>query len=154
VTVEVQVRGRPPIVLEHLVIDLNGTLTDRGQLIAGVREAVRGLRDALSIHLATADTFGSGRRVADELGVGLQRIVAGEEKEALVARLGADRTVAVGNGVNDVPMLRAARLGIAVLGPEGTSTAALAAADLVTSSIAAALALLGDPPALTATLRP
>jgi P-type E1-E2 ATPase len=154
VTVEVHVPGRPRHVLEHLVLDVNGTLTNRGQLVAGVRDAVRELRDALSIHLATADTFGTGQRVAGQLGVTLQRIDTGAEKQTLVEELGAESTVAIGNGVNDVPMLHTARLAIAVLGPEGTSAAALAAADIVVGSIVTALELLGDPPALTATLRP
>lgn len=67
--------------------------------------------------------------------------------------LGPHATAAIGNGLNDVPMLRAAALGIAVIGPEGAGGATLAAADVVVLSIEAALGLLGDPLTLTATLR-
>ena len=69
-------------------------------------------------------------------------------------RLGADRCCAVGNGLNDAPMLRAARLGIAIVGPEGAGSAALAAAEVVCASIIAALELLLDPVTLASTLRP
>jgi soluble P-type ATPase len=61
--------------------------------------------------------------------------------------------VAIGNGRNDVAMLEAAALGIAVLGPEGTAGGAVAAADVVARSVQEALALLTEPRALTATLR-
>lgn len=153
-SLEIRVPGARRLLLEHLVLDVNGTLTERGQLIPGVRTEIRALCDVLSVHLATADTFGTAARVVDELGATLHRISTGEEKRTLVEKLGMDATVAVGNGLNDVPMLRAAALGIAVLGPEGAGAATLAAADVVTGSIASALSLLRDPLALTATLRP
>ena len=50
-------------------------------------------------------------------------------------------------------VLEAAALGLAVLGPEGASAAALRSADVVCASAADALDLLLDPKALSATLR-
>ena len=61
--------------------------------------------------------------------------------------------MAIGNGSNDVAMLRDAGLGLAVLGPEGLALDALTAADLVVPDIVAALELLEDPARLVATLR-
>jgi len=54
---------------------------------------------------------------------------------------------------NDVPMLKRCALGIAVLGPEGSSIEALLAADLLCRTIEDALELLLSPQALLATLR-
>lgn len=51
-------------------------------------------------------------------------------------------------------MLRAAALGIAVIGPEELHTDVLTAADVLALSIDEALGLLSDQRALTATLRP
>lgn len=65
-SIEVRIPGEQDIVLRHLVLDVNGTLTDRGRLIAGASAELRALHDALSIHVATADTFGSGARVAGD----------------------------------------------------------------------------------------
>jgi len=59
----------------------------------------------------------------------------------------------VGNGANDVAMLQAAALGIAVLGPEGMAAAAIPAADVLVGSIHDALDLLSEPRRLIATLR-
>ena len=143
-----------PLRLEHLVLDLNGTLTNRGGLIPGVAERITELRARLGVHLATADTFGVAEELGRSLGVEMMRIGGGEDKATIVQGLGASVTAAIGNGTNDAPMLRAARLGIAVIGPEGASIAALTSADVACASILDALDLLADPTALVATLRP
>jgi P-type E1-E2 ATPase len=149
----VPVPGGADLSLEHLVLDANGTLTDRGELIPRVGEALRHLRGELALHLLSADTFGTAEELAAQLGAAFGRVQSGAEKTRYIERLGAGSCVAVGNGRNDVPMLEAAALGIAVLGPEGTAGAAVAAADVVTRSVEEALVLLAEPKALTATLR-
>jgi len=148
------VPGGQRLELEHLVLDLNGTLSDRGSLIAGVEERLRRLSVDLDLHLVTADTRGTAARLAAELPVSISPITRGSEKAAFVQRLGAGRTAAIGNGRNDEAMLRAAALGMAVVGPEGAATAAMLAADLVTNSVVDALDLLLDPATLASTLRP
>jgi P-type E1-E2 ATPase len=149
----VAVPGQDALELEHVVLDVNGTLTDRGRLIDGVAPRLERVRSALAVYVLSADTYGNAEQIAAQAGATFRRVVHGDEKRAYVERLGPARTAAVGNGANDVPMLEAAALGIAVIGPEGASAAALAAADVVSGSILAALDLLCDPRALTATLR-
>ncbi len=77
----------------------------------------------------------------------------GAEKLRHAEQLGVERCIAVGNGTNDVPMLQRCALGIAVLGPEGASVAALKAADVACRSVDEALELLLSPRALVETLR-
>jgi P-type E1-E2 ATPase len=140
----------------ELVLDLNGTLALDGVLVPGVSERLAPLREQLSIHLLTADTHGAASGIAQLLGVSWSLVEPGQEakqKQAFVLALGAERTIAIGNGNNDVEMLRAASLGIATLGGEGTSSRAIAAADLVTQDICEALDLLLFPRRLLATLR-
>jgi P-type E1-E2 ATPase len=150
----VPVPGRDDLWLEHLVLDVNGTLADRGELVAGVAEALDALRDDLALHILSADTFGTAEQLARRLRARFQRVETGSDKRIYVERLGATRCVGLGNGLNDAAMLEAAGLGVAVLGPEGAHAATIAAADVVVSSVVGALALLRDPQALTATLRP
>ncbi len=140
--------------IEHVVLDLNGTLSDRGKLIAGVSERLATLTRDLELHLVTADTRGTADRLAAELPVSVATISRGSDKEDLVRGLGPGRTAAIGNGSNDAPMLRLAALGIAVIGPEGAATSAILAADVVCRSILEALDLLLDERALASTLRP
>jgi soluble P-type ATPase len=149
----VEIPGGDDLRLEHLVMDVNGTLSDRGQPIDGVRTPLRAIAEDLAVHLLSADTFGTAEALAAELGAEFHRIQSGEDKCAYIEQLGPRHCVAVGNGANDVPMFRAAGLSIAVLGPEGTHTDAIGTATIVCRSIAEALDLLLVPRALTATLR-
>ena len=149
----IAVPGGEDLELEHLVLDVNGTLTDRGRLIDGVSARLARVQERLSVHVLSADTYGNAEEIAAQAGAAFGRVAHGDEKRAYLERLGAHRSAAAGNGANDVPMLSEAALGIAIVGPEGASAAALAAADVVVGSILAALDLLCDPKALTATLR-
>lgn len=144
---------RSPLTLEFLLLDVNGTLSDCGELIDGVAESLAALREQLEPHLLSADTFGTLATIADQLSIPAQTAASAQEKLAVVNDLGADRCVAIGNGSNDREMLGAAALGIAILGPEGCSAEALAACDLACGSIIHALGLLREPRALAATLR-
>lgn len=145
--------GRGSLELEHLLLDQNGTLSNRGTLIEGVAPRLARVAERLQVHVLTADTFGTLADVERELGVDAHRVSTGAEKRAFLRTLGTSRCAAIGNGNNDVAMLNAAALGIAVIGPEGASGAALAAADIVCGSVLDALDLLLDERVLVATLR-
>jgi soluble P-type ATPase len=154
VTHTTEVPGRRSLELAHLVLDVNGTLTDRGELIDEVEPQLRKLQETMEVHLVSADTFGSLGRIASILGVDSKVVDDGVQKASFVWQLGAHRCAAIGNGANDEAMLREAALGIAVIGPEGAAASSLAAADIVCRSIGDALRLLLDDQALAATLRP
>lgn len=151
--IKLQIPGEEPLVLEFLLLDVNGTLSNRGDLIEGVRERLSGLQALLKPLLLSADTFGSLEEIAAGLSIEARRAASSEEKVAVLHALGAGRCVAVGNGRNDAGILAEAALGIAVIGPEGASSEALAAADLTCRSVLEALDLLIEPRALIATLR-
>jgi P-type E1-E2 ATPase len=148
-----EIPGRGRLELAHLVLDVNGTLTERGRLIEGLGERLDRLRPRLDVILLSADTFGTLERVAAELGAEARTVTTGEEKARVVGELGADRCAAIGNGANDEAMLRAAALAIAVVGPEGAAAAAVREADVLCVSIRDALDLLLEERALVATLR-
>ncbi|HXG75611.1 MAG TPA: HAD hydrolase family protein [Gaiellaceae bacterium] len=152
-TIGIEIPGRGELVLEHLVLDVNGTLAHRGALLEDVAAPLARVGSRLRVHLLSADTFGTLAEVAAGLGLQAHPVRTGEEKAEVVAALGAARCAAIGNGANDAAMLRAAALGIAVLGPEGAAGSALAAADVVCASAQQALELLLDERGLAATLR-
>lgn len=155
--VRIEVPGRGNLELKSLVLDLNGTMALDGKLISGVAERIRTLSRDLDIYVITADTFGTAGGLFEGLPVKLLKISLGKDealqKRRLIASLGAASTVAIGNGMNDVLMLEAASVGIAVMGPEGLSTVAVARADILLSGINEALDLLSQPKRLVATLR-
>lgn len=154
--ITVDIPGRETLMLEHLVLDVNGTIAADGIAIDGVVDAVRDLTGRLHVVAVTADARGTASALAAELGIDVRVIPAGEEGRAkleYLEELGRDRCAAIGNGANDALMLRAAAVGIAVIGAEGVAAGCLLAADVVTTSIADALGLLADPLRLSATLR-
>ena len=147
--------GSQRLTLDHLVLDVNGTLIRRGELISGATEALQALTGDLTLWLLSADTYGTLDVVADQIdGAGVHRVRSGEDKTRAVEQLGPRRCVAVGNGANDAGMLATAALGLAVVGPEGASGRALAVSDLVFASVTDALGCLRDPRMLAASLRP
>lgn len=153
-TLEISIPGRAALHLEHLLLDVNGTLTNRGSLVAGVQTRVAELRNQVEVHLLSADTFGTLQSIVELLEITGMKAASGEEKLRELDRLGRDRCALVGNGANDVLVIAAAAVGVVVVGPEGASGAALKAADVVCTSAADALDLLLEPKALAATLRP
>ena len=161
--IELSIPGRGAIRLEHLVCDVNGTLAVDGKLVDGVSRALGILRDRLTLHLLTADTFGRQAVIDQQLGLNAVRLKASDgadpepgwearQKAEYVEELGADRVVAIGQGANDALMLRAAAIGICVFSAEGTAVETLTSADIVVKDILNALELLERPLRLVATL--
>jgi P-type E1-E2 ATPase len=143
------------LVLETLILDLNGTLTIRGKLVEGVESRIQKLKAlGLRVVLLSGDTRGTAASIADNLEIELVIAGTGEEKRSVAETLGASTAVALGNGLIDVPLFHAVRLSIAILQIEGLHTACLQAADIVCTNIIDALDLLLDPQALASTLRP
>jgi P-type E1-E2 ATPase len=153
-TLLVPIPGGADLLLDHLVLDVNGTLSDRGEPIVAALKALDLLSAELELHVLSADTFGTAAALAVCVHASYRRVRNGHDKREYIRALGADRCVAIGNGRNDATMLEAAALGIAVIGPEGTHRSVLDSADVVALSIDEALALLTEPRTLTATLRP
>ncbi len=153
---ELSVPGWGSHTIEHVVLDMNGTITLDGELLDGVTQRLADLAARIHVAVITADTHGGAAKLEESLGLETVVLRTGgeaEQKAEFVRRLGADRCVAIGNGANDVLMLSESALGICVIGREGASIAAVAAADLAVADIRDALDMLLRPRRLVATLR-
>ena len=153
---EVNIPGRSALRLRFLVTDYNGTLACDGTLIPEVIPLIRALSNNLEVHVVTADTFGDAAKNLQTLPVKLTILPLDRQdqgKADYLRQLGAQSTVCLGNGRNDVLMLRDAALGICVIEAEGACVQTLQAADIVCRSAEDALNLLLNPKRLIATLR-
>ncbi|MBN2152550.1 MAG: haloacid dehalogenase [Candidatus Lokiarchaeota archaeon] len=145
--------------LEHLVMDMNGTIATGGVINSDLAVLFDQLKKAktLALHVVTADTFGTAVEMARSFGLDCHVLrkekVEAEEKLDYIDSLGSEKCVVMGNGNNDHLMLENAGLGIAVLGHEGVATQCLLSADLVVQDPKDALLLLLNPERLVATLR-
>ena len=154
--IEIDIPGFGSLRLERLILDYNGTIAVDGQPVQGVKERLIALARHVEIHVLTADTFGGVEKKLSDIPCKIHVLpVEGQDKGKMeyVDRLGADRAVCIGNGRNDVMMLKKAALGIAVVQNEGAAVASLLSADVVVTGILPALDLLANHMRLTATLR-
>jgi P-type E1-E2 ATPase len=152
----IDIPGRGQFHLQHLVLDVNGTLAVDGQLIEGVPQALAALRDSLQVHLVTADTHGRQAAIDRQLDLQAVRLSKGgeaQQKADYVRCLGAEGVAAIGQGANDAGMLAEAGLGVCVMSVEGLAVEALQSADLLLPDILSALALFQNPMRMVASLR-
>jgi soluble P-type ATPase len=121
-----------------------------------VSEALIALSDTLTAHVVTADTHQVAEILRPQLPCELTHLESedppGVAKAQLVARLGADQCVVIGNGESDAGAMKIAGLAIGILGEEGLATACLANAKVVCRSAVDALRLLSTPKRLIGTL--
>lgn len=153
---EINILGSGELRLRYLIADYNGTLACDGTLIPEVIPLLRALSTDLEVHVVTADTFGDAAENLRILPVKLTILLLERQDQRKVdylRQLGAKSTVCMGNGRNDILMLREAALGICIIESEGACVQTLQAADIVCSSAQDALSLLLNPKRLIATLR-
>ena len=153
---DVDIPGFGSLSIQYLVCDFNGTLAVDGHLLDGVKEELNNVARQVSIHVVTADTFGLARESLQGVNCKLVVLPPGDQAEAkqeVINELGADQTIAVGNGRNDRLMLKTAAVGIAVLMDEGASCQTIGHADILVPGILPALAFFREPRRLVAALR-
>lgn len=153
--IDLTIPGRGGLRLNHLVCDVEGTLTLDGRLQEALFRPLLSLRDRLELHLLTVDAYHQQEALDFRLGFKAVRLSAEDEagqKRAYVERLGSG-VAAIGQGAGDAEMLKAADLGICLLSPEGTAVETLLAADLIVMNAAHALELFMNPLRIVNTLR-
>ena len=137
--IRIEIPGRvEPLEIAHVVLDYNGTVAVDGRLFESVRSRLPGLLELVSVHVLTADTYGTVRAQC--------------EPREIVEKLRGG-VACFGNGFNDIPMFALADLSVAVLEGEGLCAALLPHADVLAATAADALDLLLKPDRLRATLR-
>ena len=154
--IDVAITGFGQLRLTELVCDFNGTLARDGRLIEGARVLLPRVAKVLKIRVVTGDTFGSARSELRDCNCEVNLLEPEGQalaKAMLIEALGVERIVAIGNGRNDRLMVKAAALGIGVIGDEGIAAETAQASDVVVRHIVDSLELLLEPRRLVATLR-
>lgn len=152
----IPIPGKEELSIENAVFDFNGTLATDGKLPQTIKDMLISAAKNVNVFVLTSDTYGTAAHECEGLCAQV-KVLEGDNvslaKRKFVYRQGADRTVCIGNGANDVGMFRICALSILIIGQEGCSVQALAAADIAVTSIADALSMLLNPQRITATLR-
>lgn len=148
--------GMGKIEIENVVFDYNGTIAVDGKLIDEAKELIIKLKEYANIYILTADTYGTVENECIELGVKIATFpkeMASLSKKEIVEKLGAEKTICVGNGFNDIEMFKICRISIAIMEKEGCSGKLLAHSDIVTKSITDAINIILSENRMKATLR-
>ena len=151
----IQKPGQSPLEIEFILIDFEGTLASDRRVHPKAKDKINLLSKRSKIYILTKEEKESAeeilKRVKAET-IYLKEGKASQQKLDLLHRLGANRTVVIGNGADDVPMIEEAGFGICLMGKEGTSSETMKKADVVFINILDALDFLLKPLRQRATL--
>ena len=154
--IEILVPGLKPFEITQVVVDYNGTIAVDGKIPMELKAKLAKLSKLVPITVLTADTHGTAKAECEPLGLAVRTFPqesAAACKKEIVEELGSDNVACLGNGFNDIPMFKIARLSIGVLDVEGMCGALLPHATILCRSSAEAIDLLLNPKRIIADLR-
>ena len=152
----IEIPGYKILDLRYLVLDYNGTIAEDGKIPDSVKERLVKLAEEFRIYVLTADTHGTAKNMCEGLPLQIMTFPsdsAMHEKVRIVKSIGAEYTITMGNGRNDILMSQAAELSVTILGREGAFSKLIQETDVCVTSIEDGLDLLLKPKRLIATLR-
>jgi len=153
--ITIQRPGQSNLETEFILIDFEGTLASDRRVHPKAKDKINLLSKRTKIYILTAEEKEQVEEVLRKVKAEFIYLTQGESSQKkldLLRQLGPNRTVAIGNGADDVSMIEEAGLGICVLGKEGISSETLKKADVVFTNILDALDFLLKPLRQKATL--
>lgn len=147
--------GQEPLEIDFILIDFGGTLASDRRVHPKAKDKINLLSKRAKIYILTKEEKERVEGVLKKVKVEITYLTEGESSQKkldLLRQLGAGRTVAIGNGVDDGLMIGEAGLGLCVIGKEGASSEAVKNADIVFTDILDALDFLLKPLRQRATL--
>ena len=151
----IQRPGVESLKIESVLIDFEGTLASDRRVHPKAKDKINLLPKRAKIYIFANEENEQVeevlRKVKAEI-IHVQEGNASNKKLNLLRQLGANRTVAIGNGRDDALMVEEAVLGICVISKEGTASETIRGADVVVSNILDALDFLLKPLRQKATL--
>jgi soluble P-type ATPase len=154
--VVIEIPGKGIVQIKNLLLDLNGTIATDGVIAPKIKRMINTLSQKLSIFILSADTQGNLEKSTKGIKGQVIRIPARNStkgKKKFLQHVEPSKTAVIGNGYNDLFILKEVRLGIVVMGKEGVSVGALLNSDMAVKDIADALDLFVNPLRIKATLR-
>jgi soluble P-type ATPase len=147
--------GQEPYEIDFILIDFEGTLASDRRVHPNTKDKINLLSKRIKIYILTKGEKAGVEEVLKKVKAEIVYLDEGkssQQKLDLLRQLGVSRTVAIGNGIDDAPMMEEAGFSICVIGKEGTSSEAMNKADVVFMNILDALDFLLKPLRQKATL--
>jgi soluble P-type ATPase len=153
--IAIQRPGHGDLQIEVILIDFEGTLASDRRVHPKAKDKINLLSKRTKVYILTKEEKERVEEVLKKVKAEIIYLTEGESSQKkldLLRQLGANGTVAIGNGVDDGPMIEEAGLGVCVIGMEGASAEAVKNADVVFTDILDALDFLLKPLRQKATL--
>jgi soluble P-type ATPase len=151
----IQRPGQDPLEIEFILIDFEGTLASDRRVHPKAKDKINLLSKRTKIYILTKEdkevVEESLRRVKAEIFCSTEGETS-QRKLDLLHQMGATKTVVIGNGLDDAPMMEEAGLSMCVISKEGASAETVKKADIVVSNVIDALDFLLKPLRQKATL--
>jgi P-type E1-E2 ATPase len=153
--ITIQRPGQEPLEIDFILIDFEGTLALDRRVHPKTKDKINLLSKRTKIYILTT---GEKENVDETLNKVKAEIIyltegkSSQQKLDLVRQVGEERTVVIGNGIDDALMIEEAGFGICVLSKEGISLETMKKADVLFTNILEALDFLLKPLRQKATL--
>ena len=146
--ITIQRPGQSNLEIDFILIGFEGTLASDRRVHPKAKDKINLLSKRTKIYILTKeekDRVGEVLKKIKAETVYLSEGESSQKKLNLLRQLGPAKTVAIGGGLDDVPIIEEAGLGVCVLSREGTSSEAMKKADLVFMNVLDALDFLLKP---------
>lgn len=142
------------LMLNTIILDLNGTISIDGKLIPWVKDKILALKkEWWTVLLCSGDTQWTAAKTAKWLWATLHICKNQNDKKNILKEYKTKHCVAIGNGHIDIKLMEKCALSIAVIQAEWCYSKAILSSDIVCLTIVDALDILLMPKRLIATLR-
>ncbi len=149
-----KVSGVGTIEIDTLVVDSNGTLTVKGEIVPGVMERIHQLQSlGVNVVMISSDQRGNARDLADSTGITYYEARNSREKEDILLSLGSRNVAAIGNARIDIGLFVQAVVSVATLQAEGIHKDIVDHVDVIVPSINNALDFFLDEDTFIATMK-
>jgi soluble P-type ATPase len=153
--ITIQRPGQEPLEINFILLDFEGTLASDRRVHPKAKDKINLLSKRAKIYILAKEEKERVEEVLKKVKAEILYLTEGESSQKkldLLCQLGVTGTVAIGNGVDDGPMIGEAGFGICVIGKEGASAEAVKNADALFMDILDALDFLLKPLRQRATL--
>jgi soluble P-type ATPase len=144
----IQRPGQSPLEIEFVLLNFEGTLATDRRVHPKAKDKLNLLSKRCKIYILAKGEQEAIRAILKKVKAEVIYLTEGEVSQGkldLLRQVGAARTVAIGNGVDDVAMIEEAGLSICIIGVQGTSAEAIKKADVVFTDILHAFDFLLKP---------
>jgi soluble P-type ATPase len=149
-----KVSGVGTIEIDTLVVDSNGTLTIKGELVSGVVERIHRLQSlGVNVVMISSDQRGSAKALAGSIGITYYEANNSREKEDVLLSIGSRNVAAIGNARIDIGLFVQALVSVATLQSEGIHKDIIDHVDVIVPSINDALDFFLDSDTFIATMK-